>query len=149
MIYAKLLFVLMGGLYNPNYGKDRDYWCGMFLLLIVGIGIFSFLQKYVFMYVGENLTFEIRFKLFKGIIYKNISWFDNKNRAPGILSSVLSEDIGALNGMTTEHLAILIEAFLGLVIGIIISLFYNWKMGLITLGMVPFVSLGGIMMSRL
>jgi len=148
MIYAKLLFVFMTP-FLPTFGEERDYWCGLFLLLVFCIGIVSFLQKYVFMYVGENLTFDVRFALYKGIIYKNIAWFDNKDRAPGILSSVLSEDIGALNGMTTEHLAILLEAALGLIIGVIIAMVHTWKMGLIALSLCPFVFLGGIMTSRL
>ena len=149
MIYAKILFVMMIGPRSPDFGKDRDFWCGMFLIEVFCIGVFSFLQKYLFQYVGENLTYDIRKKLFEGIIYKNIGWFDNKNRAPGILTNVLSEDIGALNGMTTEHFAILMEAFLGLIVGVIIGMLYTWKMGLVTLGTVPFVSLGGVMMSRI
>ena len=147
-IYAKLLFVMMAS-ESPNYKTDRDFWVGMFLLEVFGIGFFSFLQKYMFQYVGENLTFDIRKRLFNGIVYKPLEWFDSKGRAPGILSNVLSEDINALNGMTTEHLSILFEAFCGLIIGVFISMFYTWKMGLVTLGMVPFVSLGGVMMSRL
>lgn len=81
----------------------------------------------------------MRLKLFESIIYKSIQWFDNKDRAPGILGNILSEDIGALNGLTTEHFAILIEATLGLVFGILIAFFYTWKLGLITLAMIPFV----------
>ena len=148
LIYAKLLFIMMAP-HSPNFKPDREFWCGMFLLEVFLLGVFSFLQKYIFMYIGENLTFDVRKELYRGIIYKDISWFDNKDRAPGILSNVLSEDIGALNGMTTEHLAILTESFLGLIIGVILAMCYTWKMGLITLAMVPLVSLGGVMMSRL
>ena len=101
------------------------------------------------MYIGENLIFDIRNELFRGIIYEDISWFDNKNRAPGILGNVLSEDIASLNGLTTEYLAILIEAFLGLAVGIVIALCFTWKMGLITLAIIPFVVIGSIMSSRL
>ena len=147
-IFSKILFVMMTH-QLPTFHHDRDFWCGMFLLLCFCIGLLSFLQKYLFMYVGENLTFDIRNQLYQGIIYKQLSWFDSKDRAPGILSNVLSEDINCLNGMTTEHLSVLIEAFLGLFIGIAIAMAFTWKMGLITLGMVPMVALGGIMMSRL
>jgi ATP-binding cassette, subfamily B (MDR/TAP), member 1 len=150
LIYAKLLFVLMAFEVDKNkFYKDRDFWCGMFLLEVFILGVVSFLQKYLFLYVGENLTFDVRNELFKGIIYKHISWFDNKDRAPGILSNVLSEDIGVLNGMTTEHLAIILEAILGLFIGVILAMFYTWRMGLITLVLVPFVAFGGIIGSRL
>jgi ATP-binding cassette subfamily B (MDR/TAP) protein 1 len=121
----------------------------MFLIECVMIGLVSFIQKYVFSYVGENLTFDVRFDLFKGIIYKHLQWFDDKRRAPGILSNILSEDIGALNGLTTENFSIVTEAFLGLIIGVIFALVYNWKMGLISLAFVPFVVLGSILTSQL
>jgi ATP-binding cassette, subfamily B (MDR/TAP), member 1 len=147
-LFAKILFVMMIP-QSPNFEEDRDFYCGMFLLLAFCVGITGFLQKYCFQYVGEGLTFDVRMQLFKGIIYKSIQWFDHKDRAPGILGNVLSEDITALNGMTTEHIAVLIEASLGLVVGIIISLAYSWKMGLITLSMVPFVQISGILMANL
>lgn len=54
-----------------------------------------------------------------------------------------------MNGLTTEHIAILLEATLTLIIGVILAMVYTWKMGLITLGMFPFITLGGVLMSRL
>jgi ABC-type multidrug transport system fused ATPase/permease subunit len=133
----------------PTFLADRAFWCGMFLLLVILLGICAFIQKYIFFVAGENLTLDIRNMLYKGIIFKHLAWFDKKDRAPGILSNILSEEIGVLNGLTTEHLAILIEAYGGLVIGTIFALFLTWKMGLVTICLVPFVSLGGIAMSRL
>jgi ABC-type multidrug transport system fused ATPase/permease subunit len=148
-IFSKLMFILMSHGYNKNFSSDRNFWCGMFLLECIMIGVVSFLQKYIFSYVGENLTFDVRNELFKGIIYKHLQWFDSKTRAPGILSNVLSEDIGALNGLTTENFSIVTEAFLGLIIGVIFALVYNWKMGLVSLAFVPFVVLGSVLTSQL
>lgn len=151
LIYSKILFIMMQ-FQNPKYltfAEDRALWCGLFLLLVLCLFIFFFIQKYIFYYAGENLTHDIRNLLYRGIIFKDISWFDRKDRAPGILSNILSEDISTLNGMTTEHLGILIEAYGGLILGTIIALFYTWKMGLVTMAFAPFISLGGVMMSRL
>lgn len=99
--------------------------------------------------MGENLTFSVRKLLFQGILYKQIAWFDNKNRAPGILSSVLSEDITLLNGLSSELIAIILETVLCFIIGAILSLIYSWRVGLVCLGVSPFVLLGGIMMAKL
>jgi ATP-binding cassette subfamily B (MDR/TAP) protein 1 len=41
------------------------------------------------------------------------------------------------------------EAALALIIGIVISMIYTWRMALITLGVSPLVSFGAVMMSRL
>jgi ATP-binding cassette subfamily B (MDR/TAP) protein 1 len=148
IFYCELLFVMMQS-HLPNFVADRNFWCSMFLIHNCVLGVIYFIMKYIFFYAGENLTYELRLQLFKGIVYKHIGWFDSKEYAPGILSNILSEDIANINGLTTEHLAILLEAYGGLVIGTIFAMFYSWKMGLITIGLVPFVSLGGILMSRL
>lgn len=77
-----------------------------------------------------------------------MSWFDSKDRAPGILSNILSEDINSLNGLTTEHFSLLLEAIISLLVGVVISMIYTWKMGLITLATCPLVALGGILMGK-
>ncbi len=99
--------------------------------------------------MGENLTFSIRKLVFQGILFKHLAWFDNKDRAPGILSNVLSEDITLLNGLSTEVIAVIIETTLCFAIGMILSLIYSWRVGLVCIGVSPFVLLGGIMMARI
>jgi len=68
----------------------------------------------------------LRIKLYKAILNKEISWFDNKNRAPGILTNMLIEDITLVNGLTTETIGLLTEAFLGLSLSVAIAFVYAW-----------------------
>lgn len=82
-------------------------------------------------------------------MYKQLSWFDNKERAPGILSNVLSEDINSLNGMTTESFSLILEGIGSLLIGVFISFFLSWRVALVTLAAVPFTLFGGMIMYRL
>jgi ATP-binding cassette subfamily B (MDR/TAP) protein 1 len=83
------------------------------------------------------------------MIYKQISWFDSKDRPPGVLSNILSEDISALNGLTTETYSIMLEAFFTLAVSIALACLFNWKLALITLALSPFVILGGIATNKL
>jgi ATP-binding cassette subfamily B (MDR/TAP) protein 1 len=87
--------------------------------------------------------------LFESLIYKQISWFDRKSKAPGILSNILSEDIKNLNGLTTELIGTMAEAILSLLIGIVVSAFFEWRMAIVCLLATPFVVLGGVLMARL
>ena len=103
----------------------------------------------MFVYTGENLTYTFRTKLFRGIIYKHIGWFDNKDRAPGILSNILSEDISCLNGLTTESISLLLEAILSFLIGIILAFIYSWKISFVTLAISPLVMIGGLAMAKI
>ncbi len=59
LIYCKLLFIMMTN-FLPTFTDDRNFWCGMFLLLVFAIGITNFLQKWIFQHAGENLTQDLR-----------------------------------------------------------------------------------------
>ena len=43
---------------------------------------------------------------------KKVSWFDSKDKAPGILVNIFTEDIANLNGLTTETLFTILETIL-------------------------------------
>jgi hypothetical protein len=64
--------------------------------------------------------------LFEAYLHKHIGWFDNKNRAPGILTNILTEDISSVNGLTTESLGIAVEAALGLFFSCLICFIFTW-----------------------
>ena len=72
------------------------------------------------------MTFTLRVKLFRALMHKNIGWYDNKARAPGVLTNVITEDISALNGLTTESLSIGVEAALGLTFSCLICFLFTW-----------------------
>ena len=103
----------------------------------------------MFLITGENLTYNIRVLLYRNLIYKQVSWFDKKDRAPGIISNVLSEDITNLNGLTSEYAAVIVESALTLVLGVAISAWYEWRMAVVCVIATPSVMLGGILSARL
>ncbi len=126
MVVSKFQYVMIGMIYNPTFTEDRDRWVVYWFLVCLGIGIVCGIEKSLFGVMGEKLTFEIRKELMRGVVFKQLSWFDNENRAPGILTNVFSEDVSNLNGMTTETLSTIVEAGLSLVIAIAIACIYSW-----------------------
>ena len=111
--------------------------------------IFTFLQKLSFSIGGENLIKNFRTKLFEEIIYKHIGWFDNKNRAVGILTTIFAEDIQSLNGMTTETLSAFTEAILGSVISCLICFIFDWRLALVAGAVSPLLIAGGYFASMI
>lgn len=91
----------------------------------------------------------MRVKLFKAILHKNIGWFDSKNRAPGILTNIITEDINAVNGLTTESLGIATEAGLGLFFSCLICFIFCWQLAIVVTLTSPFMVLGGLGISKL
>jgi len=82
-------------------------------------------------------------------MHKQIGWFDNKARAPGILTNIITEDISAVNGLTTESLSIAVEAGLGLFFSCLICFIFSWPLGIVVTLTSPFMVLGGLGMSKL
>jgi len=72
-----------------------------------------------------------------------MGWFDHRENAPGVLTSVLASDVQTLNGASTEGLAVILESFFAIVCGIILGFVFSWKVSLVALGCVPFMMLGG------
>ena len=112
--------------HRDTFIKERNFWSLMFLILVLGIGISTFCQKILFGLGGENLTLKLRITLFKSILRKHVGWFDSEDKAPGILTNIITEDISHVNGLTTEVVGILCEAALGLTVSCLICAIFSW-----------------------
>ena len=152
-ILSNYVFVLSLNHTKPEdleyYDSERDKWTWAFIGLVFGIGISAFVQKLCFGVGGDNLTLRLRIKLFEAILRKHIGWFDNKDRAPGVLTNIITEDISQVNGLTTEAIAILIEAFLGLFVSCLACFIFAWQLAIIVTCLTPFMVLGGLGMAKL
>lgn len=93
---------------------------------------------------GENLTFNVRKALIRSVLYKQLSWFDDEKRAPGVLLTNFAEDISLLNGLTTESAIMILEPTMTLGVGIIVSCFFAWEVTLVCLAVAPLYFLGAL-----
>lgn len=62
----------------------------------------------------------------RGVMFKQLSWFDQESRAPGAITAVMSGDIILLNGLTTEVAIVIIEACFTLIAGLAIAMYFCW-----------------------
>ena len=119
---------------------------GCWVFCLIGI---SGTEKSLFGVMGENLTKELRISLVEEIMHKQISWFDREDRAPGILTSVISSDIAALNGMTSEVLVTIFELVAIVIIGMAAGIYFNWKAAILCLVVSPIMVVGMYMMATM
>jgi ATP-binding cassette subfamily B (MDR/TAP) protein 1 len=77
-----------------------------------------------------------------------MGWFDKRENAPGVLTSILASDVQTLNGASTEGAAVICESMFALIVGIILGLIFNWKIALVALGVTPIMMLGGFINSK-
>lgn len=62
---------------------------------------------------------------------------------------MLSEDISNLYGLTSETICTILEGVLCLLAGKVGSAYFSWKMTCVSMASIPFVMLGGIIMTRI
>ena len=152
-ILAQYVFVLAMPVKTPedraSFEHERDIWTWAFVGLVCGIGLSSFIQKLCFGFGGDNLTLRLRIRLFEQILRKHVGWFDNKDRAPGVLTNIITEDISSVNGLTTEAIGIMVEAFLGIFISCLICFVFSWRLAIVVTLISPFMVLGGLGMAKL
>lgn len=64
------------------------------------------------------------------------------------MNSCLASDVQTLNGASSEAIAILVEISFSLLAGVALGFYFNWKLSLVALGLIPFIVLGGAMNAK-
>ena len=92
---AKVLFAYFYGDQEVD-GKTLRSEANFWILIMVILGVVTFVTAFGklmgFGIVGENVTLNMRKKLYYAILQKDIGWFDKRENAPGVLSSVLASE---------------------------------------------------------
>jgi len=150
LIQAKVQFVLFAAYYGAEDFKElRGTWLTAWAVMTLVVSFCSGTERSFLGYQGEALTSGVRKLLMRGVMYKQLSWFDQEHRAPGAITNVMSQDIQLLNGLTTETIIVMIEAVMSISVGVAIAFIYCWPQALVILACSPFLAAGMAIMSRL
>ena len=145
----KLQWAMYSKEHNPEWESEVHQYliaqaCGVFLILFV-----NGFERSLFGVMGEKLTLKIRMSLIEEIVHKQISWFDRQDRAPGILTQIISGDIASLNGMTSEVLVTLFELVCVVIIGLVAGIYFCWQATILCFILSPIMIVGMYMMSTM
>ena len=113
--------------------------------IALGSGFGAFMQTFMLTIAGEKLTFRLRTLTFRSILGKEIGWFDQLENSVGSLCVRLSGDASAIQGATGARLGLLVQVSVSILFALALSLFYNWKLALVSGIFVPIVLLSGVL----
>ena len=111
---------------NPDWEEDAKKWLIYKAILVLFMFTVSSFEKTLFGAMGEKLTKNLRVKLIEEILHKQISWFDRQDRAPGIITNIISSDITQLNGMTSETVVVIFELVFQSIAGLALGFYFCW-----------------------
>lgn len=123
---------------------DIDMIIIAFVIVAIGSFIFSFLQYAVFNQIGEMFTFTLRIKYFRRLMYKDLEYFDKVENQPGAISSRLALDCKTINILIGTYIGSIFQSLSSLIVGVVISLIFSWRIALVMLAMTPLLFISGI-----
>ncbi|KAK0086065.1 hypothetical protein PV325_003921 [Microctonus aethiopoides] len=138
VLFGEVYYVL--GLQDENEVRHETINFSI-LFLIVGVitGIGTFLQMYTFGLAGVRMTTRLRKMTFDAMLRQEMGWYDEDSNSVGALCARLSSDAAAVQGATGSRIGAILQALSTLVLGIGLSMYYTWKMTLVSIVSIPLV----------
>lgn len=87
--------------------SNANFWSLMFVVIAVGLFVFTALEKFLFSLSGERLTERLRSRTFKAYLRQEIAFFDNPSNSTGALTARLATEVSAVQGVSISHNVIL------------------------------------------
>ncbi|XP_016968073.1 ATP-dependent translocase ABCB1 [Drosophila biarmipes] len=125
---------------NDEYVRENSNQYSLYFLIAgIVVGFATFFQIYFFGIAGERLTERLRGLMFETMLRQEVAWFDDKANGTGSLCARLSGDAAAVQGATGQRIGTIIQSISTLVLGIGLSMYYEWSLGLVALAFTPFI----------
>jgi len=116
---------------------------GLLSISIVGIAlagfIFQYFQRYSSELVSQRIAFNLRADLYNSLMQQSFSFYD-RSRTGQIMARVTS-DIGQVQGFLSFGFRMIITSVITFASVLTITLLLDWKLTLLSLGVLPFMSL--------
>ncbi|XP_072949352.1 ATP-dependent translocase ABCB1-like [Epargyreus clarus] len=139
-LFSVILGDFVGVLSNPNVEEALEYVKG-YALIYVAIGTFSAITNFIVVFgyaiAGECLTERLRKLMFEKLLHQEIAFFDDKKNSTGALCARLSGEAALVQGATGQRIGTVIQAIGTFLFGLVLSLYYEWRIGLVALTFVP------------
>ena len=112
---------------------------GLLALSLLQGGI-DFLRLYLTAYTGQRIVFEIRNAIFHHLSRLSFSFYDRART--GDLMSRVTADVDVLNNFFGRAAVIVLTNLLTLLGILVVLMIWDWRLGLVYLGLLPLIVLG-------
>lgn len=89
--------------YRSHNSSNNSGW--MILVVLVGGGLCSGIRTYTLELCRERLASRLRNTAFGSLMHKNLEWYDNDQRSPAAVSTILNQDVAILSKTLTNTVA--------------------------------------------
>jgi ABC-type multidrug transport system fused ATPase/permease subunit len=113
-----------------------------FLFSALLVWAMTYVQTYLVGWVGQRALADLRLRIFTHLQQQPIGFYES--RPAGVLISRMTNDVEALESLVTDSVVTLFQAGLTLIGAVVVLLFLDVKLALLTFCVIPFVAAGSI-----
>ncbi|KAI3801449.1 hypothetical protein L1987_29554 [Smallanthus sonchifolius] len=148
-----ILAYVVGLVVTAYYRRDAsrfhvDKWCLIIACMAIVVLVATVLQHFYFGIVGEKMTERIRRMMFSAMLESEVGWFDKDENKSDSLLSRLANDATYAHTAFSNRLRILIQDFCAAFAAIVIGFSLEWKLALIALVTIPFLTVSTVAQRR-
>ncbi|KAI3514196.1 hypothetical protein L1887_12515 [Cichorium endivia] len=147
--FRPILAYILGLVVTAYYRADKsrniqievNKWCLIIACMAIVILVATVLQHFYFGIVGEKITERIRRMMFSAMLQSEVGWFDKEENNSDNLLTHLANDATYVRAAFSDQLPIFAQDFSAVFTAVIIGLSLEWRLALVALTAVPFLTL--------
>ncbi|KAJ2320506.1 hypothetical protein H4R23_001127 [Coemansia sp. Cherry 401B] len=140
LVFARMLVAM--AIPEPDEQKRKvDLYAGLFFMFS-GVAFVAVGGRSLFFgRAGEKITYEVRHAVFAAMMRQDAAFFDKRENGTGVLTARLATEAGDVNKTVGEAFPAFIAGAASIVAGITIAFTYDWRLTLVILATLPFLTL--------
>ncbi|KJK75859.1 ABC transporter [Metarhizium anisopliae BRIP 53293] len=111
--------------------------------------IANFLAWWGFGIIGERILYALRQLSFRSLLQQKLEWHTSEGRTPSRLLSIITKDCMAIGSFSGSTFGTVFAICVNIIIAVVISHVYAWKIALVTLVTIPILLGSGFMQLRM
>lgn len=119
-----------------------------FILLSIFVSVSSFTSSFLFSLLEAKLARKLKAASVKSLLSQDLIWFDVEENSPEILKKSIFNEVNTGVSLIAERIGSFSQAAGTVTACFVISLYLNWKMGLVVLSLMPFIMYRSVLVSR-
>ncbi|CAL9008987.1 unnamed protein product [Prunus brigantina] len=141
--------ITIGVAYYDNDAKREVEKYSIVFSLIAFLSLFSHtVQHYFFGMVGEKAMTNLRRALYSGVLRNEIAWFEKPENNIGPLTSRIINDTSMVKTIIADRMSVIVQCISSILIATIVSMYVNWRMGLVAWAVMPCHFIGGLIQAK-
>nr|XP_043622692.1 ABC transporter B family member 6-like [Erigeron canadensis] len=144
-VLAYVVGLIVTAYYRSDGSRfDVDKWCLIIACMAIVVLVATVLQHFYFGIMGEKMTERIRRMMFSAMLQSEVGWFDKDVNSCDNLLMHLANDATYVRAAFSNRLCNFVQDFCAVSVAIIIGFSLEWRLTLVAMVSIPFLSLSAI-----